>query len=222
MTRTSRANYWIIWASDKESTFGATTSFHCRHQQWYDSWCYCLNRRPGLVHVKHETIILLQKQTIPNWSDFFSIIEEHLQQDISNVIYLPPINQAPTELSTIMEIIENTKKWKRSELRLAVDHAIHSELLEVLTLPANTVVRLVLNRRIVDFHTACVFILVIGKRFRDSGLYELFLFVEANAIVLNTVKRALHGKDYNHKIIALKLVFGAFTRAKADTFTNWV
>ena len=51
-----------------------------------------------------------QKQTIPNWLDFFSIIEEHLQQDISNVIYLPPINQAPTELSTIMEIIENTKK----------------------------------------------------------------------------------------------------------------
>ena len=165
-----------------------------------------------------------QKQTIPNWLDFFSIIEEHLQQDISNVIYLPPINQAPTELSTIMEIIENTKKWKRSltELRLVVDHAIHSKLLEVLTLPANTVVSLVLNRRIVDFHTACAFISVIGKRFWDSGLYDLFLFAEANAIVLNTVEGALHGKDYNHKIIALKLVFGAFIRAKSDTFTNWV
>ena len=47
-----------------------------------------------------------QKQTIPNWSDIFSIAEDHLQQDTSNVTYLPSINQAPIELSTIIEIIE--------------------------------------------------------------------------------------------------------------------
>lgn len=129
-----------------------------------------------MVYVKNETIICCQKQTIPDWSHFFSIVEEPLQQDISNAIYLRSINQASIELSTIMEIIEHTKKWKPSltEPRLVADHAIQSKLLEVLPLHDNTVVRSMLNLSIEDFHTACPFISTIGKIFQDSGLSDLF------------------------------------------------
>ena len=92
------------------------------------------------------------------------------------MIYLRSINQASTELSTIMEIIEHTKKWKPSlaEPRLVADHAIQSKLLEVLPLHDNTVVRSMLNLSIEDFHTACPFISTIGKIFQDSGLSDLF------------------------------------------------
>ena len=175
MTRIFQASYWTNWSSNKESTFGSITSFHCRHQQWYDSWCFYCNRRSSLAHVKNETIICCQKETIPNRSHFFSIIEEYLQQNISNAIHLLSINQAPIKLSTVMEIIEHTKKWKPSltEPRLVADHAIHSKLLEVLPLHDNTVVRSMLNLSIEDFRTACPFISAIGKIFQDSGWSDL-------------------------------------------------
>ena len=108
-----------------------------------------------------------QKQTIPNWSGFFSIVEEQLQQDISNVIYLPSINQAPTELCTIEEIIKQVKikseRLSLTEVALVAGHAIYSKFLEVLTLHDDTVAMSMINLRMGDFYIACVFIEVIGK-----------------------------------------------------------
>ena len=164
-----------------------------------------------------------QKQTIPNWSGFFSIVEEQLQQDISNVIYLPSINQAPTELSTIEEIIKQVKikseRLSLTEVALVAGHAIYSKFLEVLTLHDDTVAMSMINLRMGDFHIACVFIEVIGKWFPDSDLSDPI--IEAKVLGPNTTERALHRKHYNYSITALKLVFEAFTRAKIDTCTKW-
>ena len=174
--------------------------------------------------LRMQASVYCQKQTIPNWSGFFSIVKEQLKQDISNVINLPSINQAPTELSTIVEIIKQVKikseRLSLTELDLVANHATYSKLLEVLTLHDHAVARSMINLRMGGFHTACAFIAVIGKRFQDSGLSDLI--VEAKVLGPNTVKRALHEKHYNYSIIALKLVFEAFTGAKIDIFNKWV
>ena len=83
----------------------------------------------------------------------------------------------------------------------------------------DAVARSMINLGVENFHTACVFIAVIGKRFQDSGLSDLI--AETKDLGLNKMERARHGKHYNYSITVLKLVLEAFTRAKIDIFTKW-
>ena len=106
------------------------------------------------------------------------------------------------------------------EVDLAAHHAIYSKLLEVLTLHDDTVWRSMINLRIGDFHTACAFIAVTGKRLQNSGLSDLI--VEAKVLEPNTGERALHWKHDHYSIIALKLVSEAFPRTKIEIFPKWI
>lgn len=201
--------------------FGSITNFEFRHEQWFDLRGCCYNRRSPLVHVKMQASFYCHKETTLNWLDLFSIVEEQLQQDISNMVYLL-INQAPTELTTIVEIIKQVKikseRLSLTEVDLVADHAIYFKFLEVLMLHDDAEARSIINLWMRDFHTACAFIAVIEKQFEDSGLSDLI--VEANVLGPNTVERLLHGKHYNYSVIALKLVFEAFTRENIDIFTK--
>ena len=53
---------------------------------------------------KNASSILLS-ETIPNWSGFFSVVKEQLQQDITNVIYLPLIAEFERVLQFTFETI---------------------------------------------------------------------------------------------------------------------
>ena len=53
---------------------------------------------------KNASSILLS-ETIPNWSGFFSVVKEQLQQDITNVIYLPLIAEFGRVLQFTFETI---------------------------------------------------------------------------------------------------------------------
>ena len=77
-----------------------------------------------------------------------------------------------------------------------------------------------INLRIGDFHTACAFIAVIGKRLQNSGLSDLI--VEAKVLEPNTGERALHWKHDHYSIIALKLVSEAFPRTKIEILPKWI
>ena len=82
-----------------------------------------------MVHVKNTSIILLSETNNSRLVRLLNIVEEQLQHDISNMIYLPSINQAPTELSAIVEIIKQVKtKSERvvylTEVDLVAHHAI--------------------------------------------------------------------------------------------------
>ena len=127
-------------------------------------------------------------------------------------------------MSTIAEIVKqvrlNGEHISVTEVDLVADHAIYSKLLEVLTLTNDIIAKSMINLRIGDFHTACVFLAVIGKRFEESGLSDLI--VEARILGPTTVYRALCGKHYNNGVLAFGLVFDAFMRAKIDCLTEWI
>ena len=46
-----------------------------------------------------------QNQTVPGWTGFFAATSDR-SEDVSNFTFLPSINQTPTELSTIVEIVK--------------------------------------------------------------------------------------------------------------------
>ena len=128
------------------------------------------------------------------------------------MIYLPSINQAPKELSTIAEMVKQVGlkggHLSVTKVDLFADHAIYSKLLGVLTLT---------NDNIAKSNSICI-LAVIGKRFEDSGLSDLI--VEARILGPNTIDRALRGKHYNNVVLAFKHVFVALMGAKIDCFID--
>ena len=135
-----------------------------------------------------------QNQTIPGWSGF-SAATSDISEDVSNVTFLPSINQAPAELSTIAEIVKQVKlKFQAlslKEVNLVADHAIFSKLFEVIT-GLDPERRSLVNLRMGGFH-----IEIIGKYFAESGLSDLV--VEAGILGPNAVERAMNGKHYNNQ-----------------------
>ena len=72
--------------------------------------------------------------------------------------------------------------------------------------------RSMINFRIRDFLVACAFIAVIGKQFQYSALSSTGPWTKYG-------ERTVYGKHSNYRIIPIKLLFEAFTRAEIDIFT---
>ena len=66
------------------------------------------------------------------------------------------------------------------------------------------------------FHTAMTFIAVLGKRFGDAGLSDLF--IEAGMIALSSVSGVLKGRQYNRAMRAHKIVMEAMQRLRLKSF----
>ena len=145
-------------------------------------WCF----------LRLETSAHNQNQTVPGWTRFFASTSDR-SEDVNNITFLPSINQAPTKLSTIVEIVKQVKLKSQAlslkEVDLVADHAIFSKLFGVITgLDPETKSRI--NLRMGGFHIACAFLAVIGKRFAESGLSHLV--VEAGIFGPNAVERAMN------------------------------
>ena len=156
-------------------------------------------------------------QTVPGWTGFFAATSDR-SEDVSNVTFLLSINQLPTKLSGIVEIVKQLKLKSQAlslkEVDLVADHAIFSKLLEVIT-GSDPEARSLINLRMGGFHIACVFLAVIGKRFAESGLSDLV--VEAGIL-----ERAMNCKHYNNAVRMFKIEFEAFMGAKIDCFIEWI
>ncbi|CAC5360780.1 unnamed protein product [Mytilus coruscus] len=70
------------------------------------------------------------------------------------------------------------------------------------------------------FHTACAFIVVIGKRFGDAGLGDLLL--ESGVIGSGSLTGVFEGKHYNRALRLHKIVFEAFERLRWEAFGSWL
>lgn len=118
--------------------------------------------------------------TIPNWTGFnYLLHEEGSQEPLQTVTYLPAIDQSPTKLDTVLELLLQSKAKAEylglKETDIVVDQAIYAKAVEILQNPAYLDLKKFIVLRMGGFHIECTFISVIGKRFADAGLRELLI-----------------------------------------------
>ena len=75
-------------------------------------------------------------QNVAGWRGFYhKVMEEHLPDTISEVYYLPSINQSPTKMETVQEVLLQVKAKAEAldltKVDLVLDHAIYCKALEV-------------------------------------------------------------------------------------------
>ena len=87
---------------------------------------------------------------IQNWPGFNYLIHlvEHTD-DVHTVSYLPSINQSPTRMDTVLEVLKVTvQKFKKlflEEVDIVFDHAIYSKALEIIMNPIHEDLRAFCN-----------------------------------------------------------------------------
>lgn len=80
-----------------------------------------------------------------------------------------------------------------------------------------------LNRivlRMGAFHTACIFLGIIGTRFADAGLEDLL--IESEVVAQGSIASVLEGKHYNRAMRAHKIVMEALWRLQWKSFGKWL
>ena len=143
---------------------------------------------------------------------------------VCKVYYLPSIDQSPTKVSVVEEVLLQVKAKSEAlgikESDLVFDHAIYRIALEILMDPRNEELKKFINLRMGAFHASCIFIAVIGKRFGAAGLKDLL--VESGLVGTASAESILKGKQYNRAVRYLKVVYEALQRLKVEAFEQWL
>ena len=75
-------------------------------------------------------------KSVPSWKGFNYLIYPHENEPEHNISYLPAINQSPTKLDTVLELLTQSKlkaeKLQLTEVDVVVDQAIYAKACEVL------------------------------------------------------------------------------------------
>ena len=115
-------------------------------------------------------------QSLPGWKGFFHLASSQ-SSDLHTVGYLPPINKSPTHHDTVLEVLvqcmEKAEALGLNETDLVLDHAIYAKTIGIIMDGNNENLKSFINICMGGFHTACIFLRVIGKRFVDAGLNNL-------------------------------------------------
>ena len=172
---------------------------------------------------RYQSVQLLSSQIVPGWSGFNSeTIDDSFKAH--KVSFLPAINQSPTKMDTVHEVLKQVKR--KSELLnvqsadLVLDHAIFTKAFDILNDPANADLKSVINIRMGGFHACCIFLAVIGKRFASGGLKDIV--IESGLVGSGTIESVLKGKQYNYGIRMIKIVAESLFRLKIDAFIEWL
>jgi hypothetical protein len=152
------------------------------------------------------------EQEIPNWTGFNYLLSEDQDGGGYHTIgYLPAINQSPTSHDTVLELLTQSKlkaeKIGVEEIDVVLDMAIYAKAFEILMNPRHIDLKNFIVLRLGAFHTMCIFLAVIGKRFGDAGLRDLV--IESNLLGESSVEQMLRGKHYNNAMRVLKYLYDA-------------
>ena len=161
------------------------------------------------------------EQEIPNWTGFNYLLSDDKEGGDYHVIgYLPAINQSPTSQDTVLELLTQSKlkaeKIDLEEIDVVLDMAIYAKAFKILMNPRYIDLKNFIVLRLEAFHTMCIFIAVIGKRFGDAGLRNLV--IESNLLGESSVEQMLKGKHYNNAMRVLKYFYGAMKRHMIESF----
>ena len=163
-------------------------------------------------------------QEVPSWTGFYHEVMTKNDDHPHSIHYLPSINQSPTKMDTVQEIIFQVKAKSEAlglqSADLVFDHAIYAKALEILCNPANKHLNDFINLRMGGFHACGIFIAVIGKRFSSAGLKDVI--IETNVVGPGTIESLMKGKQYNRGVRVMKTVFEALQRLKLNAFEEWL
>ncbi len=163
-----------------------------------------------------------QTQIIPGWSPFNHILRKEAIPMKNTIGYCQVIDDSPTKLSTVYTALKRSiamaHELAQEEIDIVFDQAIYCKALEVIWSQGDEFSKCV--PRLGPFHTACVFMNVIGKRFQDAGLSDIL--IECNIVAANSVPGVLSGHHYNRAVRAHKIVYEAFMRLKWSEFGRWL
>ena len=115
------------------------------------------------------------------------------------VEYLPTINASATESTTVFKILkqleEIRKKLDLPSIVVVMDQALYAKVAEI-AWKQDQFSNILL--RIGTFHTICVALAILGKRFGDSGLKDIF--IEAQIVAEGSISGVIDGKHYNRSV----------------------
>ena len=104
------------------------------------------------------------------------------------ITYLPAINDSPTKMDVVLEILTQSKlkaeKLGLCETDVVFDQAIYAKAVEIMLNPVFIDLKRFIVLRMGAFHTALTFLAVIGKRFGDAGLRDWIVEAELLGITI--------------------------------------
>ena len=176
------------------------------------------------IIAKRQATCNRMQQQIPNWTGFNYLLTGNDSDIFYKVGYLPAINQSPTSNDTVLELLTQSKlkaeKLGLTETDVVLDMAIYAKAVAILMNPRYLELKKFIVLRLGGFHTMCIFIAVIGKRFGDAGLRDLI--VESNLLGESSVDQMLRGKHYNNAMRVLKYLYDVVKRHMIESFEQWV
>ena len=110
------------------------------------------------------------------------------------------------------------RKLGQAEVIIVMDLTIYAKAQEIVWKQTGEFSDVVLRMR--AFHTAMTFIAVLGKRFGDAGLSDLF--IEAGIVASGLVSEVLEGRQYNRAMSAHKIMMGAMRWLRLKSFREWL
>ncbi|XP_077972179.1 uncharacterized protein LOC120332986 [Styela clava] len=153
----------------------------------------------------------------PTWTGFNTKLVQNVPL-LSSVGYLPVIDASPTEMDTVLTVLERSvqiaDKLKLQTIVIVFDQAIYSK--------AQTIrwqTELFKNRtvlRLGEFHTAMTYLACIGKWFGDAGLRDII--IEAELCAEGSLTGVLSGHHYNRSVRCHKLIYEALHRLRWQSF----
>lgn len=185
---------------------------------------YCREIDTLWIIAKSQSSKLGIQQKIPNWTGFNYLIWGDDCDNFHNIGYLPAINQSPTSHDTVLELLSQSKlkaeKLGLTETDVVLDMAIYAKAVEIIMNPRYVDLKKFIVLRLGAFHTMCIFIAVIGKRFGDAGLRDII--VELNLLGESSVDQMFKGKHYNNAMRVLKYLYDAMKRHMIESYEQSV
>ena len=125
-------------------------------------------------------------------------------------------------MKTVNEILSKAVQTK-GEMKLksivaVFDQAIYSKAVEIIWKHGDLFLSII--PRLGAFHTICVLLSVIGKRFGPAGLRDII--IESGVIEEGSVEAVLNGKAYNRAVRFHKLMYEACMRLVWEGFVDWL
>lgn len=163
-----------------------------------------------------------EHQAIPSWTGFNIRTRDQVSISEDVVEYLPTINAPATELSTVLEILNQSecirKKLLLEAIVVVMDQALYSKAAEIIWKQKELFPNIVLRMGI--FHTICNALSILGKWFQGAGLRDIC--IEAGLVAEGSINGVLDGKQYNRAVRVHKCIYESLMRLAWAEFVMWV
>lgn len=162
------------------------------------------------------------KTSVYSWTGFNVLSNQGKPVVKDTISYLPTIHAPATQMSTVYHILEQVKQIRAHlhipEIVCVFDQALYAKASEVVWNRPEEYENVIL--RMGTFHTICVMLSIVGKRFGDAGLRDVA--VESDIVAEGSANSVLEGRHYNRGIRLHKIVYEALHHLLWSKFLIWV